>query len=743
MASRWGYYLRGARHKPTTVSGATVHRVLTLLLAGLLVATAISGAAGASPTAPAAASVDGGGEVVSVVAANNTTAVRHENPANVSRRGDLGMLQRWLAGRMGQVLVDCTEGARARKWGACDVNGSYPEWLSKYVDVARETDSTNDDNTTDSFRNAWENQQRFNDRVREFYETYEQYQQARENGNTARARRLARELRRLQTQVDGIGDRLVGNYSDISRNTNVNLTDTAMSVQEMERNVTATTESVTRDVFVATTLSARASDTAISFADPLEVTGQLTTPNGTVLANRQIRVAIGTRRIETTTDADGNFTATYRPTTVPLETEQVTVRYLPRNDSIYLSSEASVPVTIEQVATELSVSASPGTVAFDESVRLAGEVSAAGDGAGGVPVDLYIGDTKMATVRTDASGSYRYLGRLPAAIEPGDQTVRAVVPLENRALVGSSAQAPLSVESTPTSITLNTTHIAPRDIRVMGTLSTAAERGLSGRSIEIRLNSTTLENVQTRRDGSYVSTLELPSSVPRNATVTVRVQFDGRKTNLDSATNRTALSISARPPPDTSAGASGIVAGIVETLDLLGATSSLTIVAVLGLIAGAVLLARRYRATILRIAETSPEPTSTAPDEPSITDAPGDTFPVNLPEVDENTTTPTLVELAEQHISQGDADAGTIASYAALRRTLATRVGPSGALTHWEFYSTCQDEVVEAETIDSLREATEAYEQAAFAPSPVSTAHARRVLELVRSDDSPGGQPGE
>jgi pimeloyl-ACP methyl ester carboxylesterase len=723
------------------VTGVTSHRVLTLLVAWLLVATTISGAATAALAGPATASLDSGGAVTSVTAENNTTVVRHENPSNTSRRGDLAMLQRWLAGRMGQTLIDCTEGARAREWGACDMNESYPDWVSKYVDVASETDFPGDDNATDDFRKAKENQQTFNDRVREFYETYDEYQEARENGNTQRARRLARDLRRLQPQVNGTGDRLAGNYRGITRNTNANLTGGVRTIRDIQTNVTETTEGVSRAVFVETNLTVTATTEAISFTDPLELNGQLTTANGTALANRTIQLRIGSRSIETTTDAEGRFTATYRPTTISLDAETVTVQFQPRNDSIYLPATDSVPVRIEQVATALSTSASPAAVAFDETVRIDGSVTAGGFDAEGVPVDLYIGQTQVATVRSADGGDYSTLVRLPASVAPGNRTVRAVVPLENRALAGSMARAPLAVESTPTNITLNASQRAPREIQLDGSLRTAAGTPLAGRTIAVRVNGTTIETVRTNADGRYQSRVAIPTEVPRNATITVGAQFDGGSTNLDSALARRTFEITAPPPQ---AGGADSSTGILDrVVDQLGSFEAVAVALAFGLLAVALLLAWRYREAIRALVGEDTEPSPPPATEPSIETVPDVVFPVDLPEVDEETTPPTLLEIAEQRLSQGDADAGAIASYAALRRALAARVGQSDSLTHWEFYSLCEREDVDTETVASLREATETYEQAAFAPFQVSIEHARRVLELVRPGESTDAQPGD
>jgi pimeloyl-ACP methyl ester carboxylesterase len=297
------------------------------------------------------------------------------------------------------------------------------------------------------------------------------------------------------------------------------------------------------------------------------------------------------------------------------------------------------------------------------------------------------------------------------------------------------------VESTPTNITLNASQRAPREIQLAGTLRTADGAPLAGRTIAVRVNGTTIETVRTGSDGRYRTTVAVPTEVPRNATVTVGAQFDGGSTNLGSSLARTTIEITAPPPQ---AGAADSSTGPLDrVVDQLDSFEAVAVALALGLLAVALVLAWRYREAIRALVGEEAAPSAPPATEPSIEDVPDEVFPVDLPEVDEETKPPTLLEIAEQRLSQGDADAGAIASYAALRRALAARVGQSGSLTHWEFYSLCEGEEVDAETVASLREATETYEQAAFAPFQVSVDHARRVLELVRPGESTDAQPGD
>lgn len=85
-----------------------------------------------------------------------------------------------------------------------------------------------------------------------------------------------------------------------------------------------------------------------------------------------MRLHVGDRTIRSETNADGTFTATYRPTLLRADEQTVAVRYVPRNESIYLGSNGSVTVSVAQVTPDLPVERIPGPVAFDDRVQITG-----------------------------------------------------------------------------------------------------------------------------------------------------------------------------------------------------------------------------------------------------------------------------------------------------------------------------------------------------------------------------------
>ena len=109
----------------------------------------------------------------------NNTTVAHENPATVDDGGNVSELEGWLSGRLSETLINCSEGLEVGRYDACNQTGNAPDWLDKYVNVTRESDS--DANKTTEFKRASENQSEYANDVQEFRKTVEQYRTARQN----------------------------------------------------------------------------------------------------------------------------------------------------------------------------------------------------------------------------------------------------------------------------------------------------------------------------------------------------------------------------------------------------------------------------------------------------------------------------------------------------------------------------------------------------------------------------------
>lgn len=709
---------------------------------------------------------------VGPIRANNTTSTpvpRHENPENRSGDSNLSAYRRWLAGRMGEVLVDCTEGARARQFGACDLDDQYPEWLDKYVDVARETDEKRDDEAGEAFAEAKENQRKFNDQVARFWRTRENYRRARDRGNTERARRLARRLGRISSNVDEISGNMTRNYGRITNASTVEMSDGTTTVENITRNVTTVARDVRSDAFVATTLTVRANATETSFLSPLAVSGRLTTENGSAVDDRHIRIAIGGRYVLTRTDGNGEFELSYRPTTLPLATDRVTVRYVPQNTSAYLPARSSLPVSVEQVDPTVTVSPQPGTVAFGEPIVVNGSVSAGNIPATGVPVRVELtsgsgggsgsgGDSESGggsgvertkTVRTDRTGGYRAEFTVPATVSEGDRQVRSTVALDDRALARANATAPITVVQTITSLGLNGSADGPGTIRIAGRLATVDAEPIEGQSVRLLVGGTTVESVRTGPNGRYATSLTVPEGVQArtasNPQVRIAAQFEATGTNLEPARNDTLVRLPSEPAAGSAidrltSWADSVADELADwsTEELVLAAGG--IVALLGLLGlawfawpGRLLRTGSTVAALItgRI-RTFSNGSDTSSAQSGTTESPEADGPGSGSQVDPAVPTAGSIaqlQRAHRYLERGDTDSAVQIAYVATRRQIAMG-GESKPPTHWEFLDRARDRLP-AEDVELLHFLTKAYELAAFGPRPVGADVASAALDVA------------
>lgn len=90
-----------------------------------------------------------------------------------------------------------------------------------------------------------------------------------------------------------------------------------------------------------------------------------------------------------------------------------------------------------------------------------------------------------------------------------------------------------------------------------------------------------------------------------------------------------------------------------------------------------------------------------------------------------------LLSQAGDDLSSGEYDAAVRASYTAVRHSLAGQLEGSETLTHWEFYTQYRD-VDDGRSASSLRDVTERYERVAFGRDTVPSEEARTALERAR-----------
>lgn len=723
--------------RPTTVSSTgRGRRLAVVFLALTLVVTGAGAGISVGTTTPDAES-SRSFQLDRHTPTNNTT--RHEHPDRISGQQDLVTARRWLAGRMSTQLESCVVEVGLGTTNVCEFDEEYPDWVRKYVDVAEETDSEDDDRRADVFDRSKGDHQTYSRAVADFTRTYEEYQAAKEAGDDEQARTLARELQRHGDTVTGSGEDMLRDYRVLEEEATVSLDDAKVSVNETLENVSETLAEVETAEFNPTVLRADITPREISFLEPGTITGRLTTENGSGVANRSIDLGIGDREITTRTDEAGRFTLEYRPTTVPLSTSELVVRYQPADESGYLASRATVPVSIVQVDPSVSVSLGSRQGAFRDEIRISGTVSADGIDAQDVPVRVVVDGRNRGTVRTAETGVFAFSFAIGASDGPGQVDVRVIVALEDRALASADRTVLLTIVETATAMDLETSETDVSEMTVDGRLTTRAGAAVPNQPVTLLVNGTPVESVRTAADGTYRTRLSVPSSLlsdDGNTTIGLVARFDGSETNLEPSNARVVLTL---PPPSQDRG-DGPVQRVVDPIaesarlalqDGIDSATRSPWPWVLGIVGIGVVLVLLYFRDRLQPDWTGgprggaqPSETDTTPEPPS--------------EPDQETTPVTPFASARTRLD-AEPDAAVMLAYATVRDRLVQsgRVQGRSAETHWEFLTACRQDGLDADAVEGLTELTQTYESSAYAPAAVSRSEAEAAVtiaeRLVRS----------
>jgi len=651
--------------------------------------------------------------------ANNTT-VPHENPAAVDDEGNVSELQGWLSDRLSETLIDCTEGLEVGEYDACNQTEDYPDWLDKYVNVTR--DSESDTNKTTAFKRTSENQSEYASDVQRFRNTVEQYRDARQKGDTQRAQRLARRAQRIARQVNETGDQLTRGYRTIGIGSSQNFTAVTNTTRTITQNVTSIAESVSVEQFKNTTITATAASRQISFDGPLRVTGRLTTSNGTPLADRTIALQAGDQIRRTTTNESGRYAITYRPVLLSLDTRRVSVRYRPTTQSVYRSNRTSLPITVQQVQPTVQATAEPQRVSFGDLLSVTGRVAVNDTAVRSMPVMVSIDGRELrfasgGRARTTDSGQFRTARELPAGIAAGRQTVRVSLPVQNRALGGANVSVPVTVTSTATTLSINASQQSINSSAVDGPVVsiegrlTANGTPLRNRSVAISLSNSTTD-VTTNSTGDYSANITVPKNVFAGETgsvaTTITVVYDGTGTNLKSSRRRTSIQLAV--PAQTT----GILERFLTAFGALPWTNQL-------LIGLGLLFVGGYTASRFRVwAGLGGSDDSTT--EQTTADS-GD-FSAS-----QNNGQPSLLETARNQLSRGESASAVGLAYTAVRQRLQNDLDLASAHTHWEFFEAYTDRDIGDDRLNAVQRLTELYERATFSQRSLSPEMATTALE--------------
>lgn len=738
------------------LSGVRSPALATALCLFLLCATPAY-AGGLSPgSPPAAASTPGtpatthSTEISSVglpSETNNSTQSQHTHPEQTSETGDRADVQAWLTQQLGTQLQQSTLNLTQAEYDQAQavLGEQFDTRLEKYVTVANKTADTKDNQIATEFKTIKQQQQNFSQTVARYRTVQEQYRAAQRQGNETRARQLARELAQLHTQLQQTNTTLTHQYQTLANLTGTNFTRTQQTITTVTQNITTQQATIRNETFVQTHLTLNRTSPTASFRQPIVLTGTLTAANGTPIANRTLVAAVGPQRIQTQTNATGAFRVRVRPTLVERGTQPITVTYQPQATAIYLGARAQVPINITQVTPTVTLAHSTATAAFNDTVAVQGRIHVAEHGAAGVPVRITIGTTVVATVQTDANGSFTVSQPLPADVAVGDQQLHVTVPVANQALAATTRSVPITITETATQLTVTRTRTSTTQARITGTLTTAAHRPLAHQPIRIQIRNRTIHTVTTNATGGFTIPINTSTlTATSNKTVNVTAVYPGTA-NLEAAHASVSLAL----PADQTAtgGETQPPTGLQLVLAWLPSDPWTVALGLgfLGLCLGGLLVARHRgvrsqdhdpadtapAATVATSdAQSTPQPTATAPKD-------GD-----------------LLDHAATQLAETQPDAAVQTAYIAVRHQLHDELTDdpvaADAWTHWEFYQVATESAAISEAeCDALHQLTEAYEQAQFTTATLPTDTATTAVATARSllasapDDEQADRPDE
>jgi hypothetical protein len=695
-------------------------RVAPLRVLAVVLLVSTTGAGGATT----AAGLDGPAPSTSVTSppvaqqtpTNNTTVERHQNPANGTERGNLSRVTALLADSLGDRLGGSSIRLSREQYDVARryVGREYREDLARYFEVAGQTATTSDDRLAERFNETSARQRRLADRLERFDETRRAYRRARQAGNETRAERLARELRRLATEIDETRGSVLEGYRAISSRTSVDLSNGSAVLNETVSRRLAEAREIRTAEFTATELEVETDTAVASFLTPVRLRGRLSS-NGTPLADRTVRLAVGDRRLRTETDANGTFDVAYRPVTRPLGTQTIRVRYVPGNESNLQTSNDTVRVTVAQVRPDVAVAVSPAEARYDDRLRVASEVTAGGVAVPSAPVAVYLDGELVATGETTREGEINESVPLSTRTPEGTRTVRVVVGAENRSVGRGDDTATLTVLPSPARLSieaalLNRSETAgrARTVLVRGRLATADGTPVADGTIELRVEGAVVGTVRTDGDGRYETTVAIPASrLPKTVggeeLLAVRATYAGEETNLEAATERTSVLVQA------------------ELLSVVGRRFSLSQSVAAFLVVGTALaLRRRYGRSDEQVAPAAAEGDGTAA-------GTGDDGGAGEPG---EPARPSLAR-ARRVFDDGRPDAAVRYAYATVRTTLAGARDLPTVGTHWEFYRAWGDAARTHR--EELQRLTALYERAAFDDRSTGRETAAEALSLAET----------
>lgn len=659
------------------------------------VGTALLAVGVASLVAGTAVGVFVGGAQIGFGVTADGDGVTHENPDVLTTGDSLSAFEQQLADRLASRLrrtsrnVSTDAVRRARSL----LNGSkYESLFSTYANLS------DGGRTRSPLVRADRLLRSYLATTDAYWDTYRNYSLAWVGTvGIGHQRTLARRLGRLAARANATGTELVA----LARNSTVLQNKSIVSIPSIRaslKNITQTTRQLRERVFTGTRLTALPASHYVSVADPLIVSGRLTTENGTGLTHRRVTLDIGPVNRSVTTDAQGRYTITYQPVYLPANETTATIRYVPNVTARFAGTTASIAVVVEPTTPSVSIDPISDPARYGETLSITGRVSVDGSGVPRVPVIATIDGQYLGRTRTAESGRFTFDASLPATVSPGRATVRVRVVGANTSVEPVTATEAVPTRARDTHLSLAMTELSGRLIRVTGEVRLDSGAPVGGQWVTVSVGDETVATAETGANGTFATTVRVPD------TVTSSGLFGG--------TTSARLNVTFSPAGGLLRPAQAGTTVIVETGSALPVVLG---VAVVVIALGGIVYVGYGRAGSAS-PSTDDSDTSREPDPMEFASGADDEA---------------VLAYARDQQSAGHTERAIRASYAAVRTHLDTRLADDRSATHWEFYAQCRDAGIEEGTLDALSELTTLYERAVFADETVASEAGARAIEIA------------
>lgn len=637
---------------------------------------------------------------------NNSTDP-HRNPEEYERSGDLEALQKWLNNDMSESLRGSTLAISQSEYelAKSHLGDSFNHSLERFVEVAGETDQENAENTATTLQETQNAQREYVSTLQEFQEVKDRYERAKSEGNRTETRRLARTLISVAEELEETNESVSRKYEDLETQTGTDFAREQSVLHNETREVVEYREDIREDEFVATELSIETNSEEASFNNPVQIQGTLQTENGSTLDSEPVRLHV-VDTIQSNVSLNGtNFRLKYRPVNISLGRQEISVQYRPSESSVYLGSNATVPVTIRQVKPEIVVDSDQRSVGFGEKVNISTKVHVNNQSVAGLPIRTTLAGRTISRSLTKSEGRVNSQLMIPAWVPPGNQTIKVAHERTENAIGPANSSVPIQVESTATRIDMSVS-VDEGKPTVSGNLVTEDGISVPNQEVRIDVNGTTVNYTKTNGNGDFNTSFSKPEGVGPN--LSVSAVYSGEGTNLEGDT----------------------ASMIVSVAEGSGSNGQWTpLVPVMG---GVLLFGIMVAGFILMRVRSSDENATESPSE--------HTNRNTTPELEADTADMPALERPRRLLREEQVGPSIIAAYWIVRDSLGNIVNSQKALTHWEFLERVDAAESDQNIVKDVRTLTKHYERAAFAqdtPSPLDGAKvlaaAKRIVE--RKDD--------